>query len=64
MKFKSFVNFPKKIKEIITIFYIFDFLVVVLTFYIEVLCFVIFILSLCSNTLTLVESIFKYKLRL
>ena len=64
MKFKSFVNFPKKIKEIITIFYIFDFLVVVLTFYIEVLCFVIFILSLRSNALTLVESIFKYKLRL
>ena len=63
MKFQFFVNFPKKIKEIITIFYIFDFLVVVLTFYIEVLCFVIFILSLCSNTLTL-ESIFEYKLRL
>ena len=63
MKFQFFVNFPKKIKEIITIFYIFDFLVVVLTFYIEVLCSVIFILSLCSNTLTL-ESIFEYKLRL
>ena len=63
MKFQSFVNFPRKIKEIITIFYIFDFLVVVLTFYIEALCFVIFTLSLCSNTLTL-ESIFEYKLRL
>ena len=67
MKFQSFLNFTKKIIEIIKmfltflIFYLFSssFFFSDFTFYKEALCFIIFILSLCSNTLTL-ESIFEY----
>ena len=78
MKFQSFVNFTKKIKELIKIFlhfwfftcWFFYFLIFHLwlftsfflldfTFYKEALYFIVFILSLCSNALTL-ESIFEY----
>ena len=65
MEFQSFLNSTKKIIEI-KCFYAFDVLFAVLTlffwdftFYKNGLCFIIFILSLCSNTLTL-ESIFEY----
>ena len=67
MKFQSFVNFPKKIKEIIKVFSHFLFFYLLswslffsdFTFYKEALCFIIFKLSVCSNKLTL-ENIFEY----
>ena len=57
MKFQSFVNFPKKKKNafILLIFYLLSssFFFSGFIFYEEALCFIIFILSLCSNMLNL-----------
>ena len=61
MKFQSFVNFPKKIKEIIKMFLHFWFFTCCphsFSFRAS-LCFIIFILSLCSNMLNL-ENILEY----
>ena len=64
MEFQSFLNPSKKIKEI-KCFYVFDFLLVFIFFFFWDFTFFIqrpyvsFILSLCSNTLTL-ESICEY----
>ena len=65
MEFQSFLNSTKKMIEI-KCFYVFDFLLVVLILFLlglhflkRGLMFITFILSLCSNTLTL-ESLFEY----
>ena len=58
MEFQSFLNSTKKIIEI-KCFYFFDVLLVAFILFLLGLMFHSFILSLCSNTLTL-ESIFEY----
>ena len=82
MKFQSFVNFPKKIKELIKMLLHFWFFTCwFFTFYFFIfyflhpfsfwtslsvkrpyISFIVFILSLCSNALTL-ESIFEYYIK-